>query len=108
MFDCVMPTRNARNGHLFTRYGDLRIRNARYKSDEAPLDPGCACPTCGRFSRAYLHHLDRCGEMLGPMLASVHNLHFYVNLMREMRGAIEDGSLDAWTAQFRSDRQRGI
>ena len=78
MFDCVMPTRNARNGHLFTRFGDLRIRNARYKTDEQPLDPTCACPTCARFSRAYLHHLDRCGEMLAPMLASVHNLHFYV------------------------------
>ena len=79
MFDCVMPTRNARNGHLFTRFGDLRIRNARYKTDEQPLDPTCACPTCARFSRAYLHHLDRCGEMLAPMLASVHNLHFYVD-----------------------------
>ena len=83
MFDCVMPTRNARNGHLFTRFGDLRIRNARYKTDEQPIDPTCACPTCARFSRAYLHHLDRCGEMLAPMLASVHNLHFYVDLMRE-------------------------
>ena len=76
MFDCVMPTRNARNGHLFTRFGDLRIRNARYKLDQAPIEPGCACPTCARFSRAYLHHLDRCGEMLAPMLASVHNLHY--------------------------------
>ena len=79
MFDCVMPTRNARNGHLFTRFGDLRIRNARYKTDEQPIDPTCGCPTCARFSRAYLHHLDRCGEMLAPMLASVHNLHFYVD-----------------------------
>ena len=108
MFDCVMPTRNARNGHLFTRYGDLRIRNARYKEDDAPLDPTCTCPTCARFSRAYLHHLDRCGEMLAPMLASVHNLHFYVDLMRQVRDALEAGRFDAFAAQFRADRQRGL
>ena len=108
MFDCVMPTRNARNGHLFTRFGDLRIRNARYKTDEAPLDPTCACSTCARFSRAYLHHLDRCGEMLAPMLASVHNLHFYVSLMRDIRAAIEADDFPAYAAQFRADRQRGI
>ncbi|MEO8279865.1 MAG: tRNA guanosine(34) transglycosylase Tgt, partial [Ideonella sp.] len=93
MFDCVMPTRNARNGHLFTRFGDLKLRNARHKTDERPLDPTCGCYACkgetaadgtvsGGFSRAYLHHLDRCGEMLGPMLASIHNLHYYLNLMR--------------------------
>ena len=98
MFDCVMPTRNARNGHLFTRFGDLRIRNARYKTDEQPIDPSCACPTCARFSRAYLHHLDRCGEMLAPMLASVHNLHFYVALMRDIRGALEAGRFAAFAA----------
>ena len=108
MFDCVMPTRNARNGHLFTRFGDVRIRNARYKTDEAALDPTCACSTCARFSRAYLHHLDRCGEMLGAMLASVHNLHFYVNLMREIREAIEAGRFTDCAARFRSDRQRGV
>jgi queuine tRNA-ribosyltransferase len=108
MFDCVMPTRNARNGHLFTRFGDLRIRNARYKTDEQPLDPSCSCPTCARFSRAYLHHLDRCGEMLGPMLASVHNLHYYVELMRQIRAAIEAGTLSALTTAFRADRARGI
>ena len=108
MFDCVMPTRNARNGHLFTRFGDLRIRNARYKEDEAPLDPTCACPTCARFSRAYLHHLDRCGEMLAPMLASLHNLHFYIELMRQVRAALEEGRFDAFAVQFRADRQRGI
>ncbi|MEO8082047.1 MAG: tRNA guanosine(34) transglycosylase Tgt, partial [Caldimonas sp.] len=108
MFDCVMPTRNARNGHLFTRFGDLRIRNARYKTDEAALDPTCGCPTCARFPRAYLHHLDRCGEMLAAMLASVHNLHFYVNLMREVRQAIEAGNFGAFSAQFRLDRQRGV
>src|SRR6187455_2903579 len=108
MFDCVMPTRNARNGHLFTRFGDLRIRNARYKTDELPIDPSCACPTCARFSRAYVHHLDRCGEMLAPMLASVHNLHFYVALMRDIRGAIEAGRFAAFAAGFRADRSRGV
>jgi queuine tRNA-ribosyltransferase len=108
MFDCVMPTRNARNGHIFTRYGDLRIRNARYKEDDAPLDATCSCPTCARFSRAYLHHLDRCGEMLAPMLASQHNLHFYVDLMRQTRGAIAEARFDAFVKQFRADRQRGV
>jgi len=108
MFDCVMPTRNARNGHLFTRFGDLRIRNARYKEDEAPPDPSCACPTCARFSRAYLHHLDRCGEMLAPMLASLHNLHFYVDVMRQVRAALAEGRFDAFAAQFSADRQRGL
>src|SRR5436190_13860140 len=108
MFDCVMPTRNARNGHLFTRFGDLRIRNARYKQDEAPIDPTCGCAACGRFSRAYLHHLDRCGEMLAPMLASVHNLHFYVDLMRQVREALEVGRFAEFAAQFRVDRSRGV
>ena len=108
MFDCVMPTRNARNGHLFTRFGDLRIRNARYKQDEAPIDPSCACTTCARFSRAYLHHLDRCGEMLAPMLASVHNLHFYLDLMRQVRESIEHARFDGFAAEFRNDRQRGV
>ena len=108
MFDCVMPTRNARNGHLFTRFGDLKIRNARHKTDERPLDPTCSCHTCASFSRAYLHHLDRCGEMLGPMLASIHNLHYYVNLMREVREALDAGTFTAFTAQFREDRARGI
>ncbi|MDP1534739.1 MAG: tRNA guanosine(34) transglycosylase Tgt [Rubrivivax sp.] len=108
MFDCVMPTRNARNGHLFTRFGDLKIRNARHKTDERPLDPTCGCHTCQHFSRAYLHHLDRCGEMLGPMLASLHNLHFYVNLMAEVRQALDEGRFDAWRRQFAADRARGI
>ena len=108
MFDCVMPTRNARNGHLFTRHGDLKIRNARHKADERPVDETCGCPTCTRFSRAYLHHLDRCGEMLGPMLASVHNLHFYLDLMRQMREAIEQQRFAAWRAQFEADRVRGV
>ena len=114
MFDCVMPTRNARNGHLFTRFGDLKIRNARHKSDERPVDETCTCHACaagpqgGGFSRAYLHHLDRCGEMLGPMLASIHNLHYYLNLMREMRDALDAGRFDLWRAQFAADRAQGV
>src|SRR5204862_3133122 len=102
LFDCVMPTRNARNGHLFTRFGDLRLRNARYRDDARPIDEGCGCHACAHFSRAYLHHLDRCGEMLAPMLASIHNLHFYLNLMREMREAIAQQRFRAWRAQFAS------
>ncbi|MBD3893187.1 tRNA guanosine(34) transglycosylase Tgt [Hydrogenophaga sp.] len=121
MFDCVMPTRNARNGTLFTRYGDLKIRNARHKADHQPLDPSCTCYACagrsgvawadgGRegFSRAYLHHLDRCGEMLGPMLASIHNLHYYLNLMRELRAALDAGRFQAFQAQFQAERARGV
>jgi queuine tRNA-ribosyltransferase len=108
MFDCVMPTRNARNGHLFTRFGDLKIRNARHKTDERPLDSTCSCHTCANFSRAYLHHLDRCGEMLGPMLASIHNLHYYVNLMREVREALDAGTFAAFVQRFREDRARGV
>ncbi len=108
LFDCVMPTRNARNGHLFTRFGDLRLRNARYKADTRPPDESCACHTCAHFSRAYLHHLDRCGEMLAPMLASLHNLHYYLNLMREMRSAIEQQRFATWRAQFEADRSRGV
>ena len=119
MFDCVMPTRNARNGHLFTRFGDLKVRNARHRDSQAPVDETCTCYTCrghtgpdgvaaGGFSRAYLHHLDRCGEMLGPMLASIHNLHYYVNLMREVREALDEDRFDAWRAQFHADRARGV
>jgi queuine tRNA-ribosyltransferase len=115
MFDCVMPTRNARNGHLFTRFGDLRLRNSRFKSDTRPPDESCLCHCCagtpgqgGGFSRAYLHHLDRCGEMLGPMLATIHNLHYYVNLMAELRRALDEGRFEAWRKQFAADRARGI
>jgi queuine tRNA-ribosyltransferase len=108
LFDCVMPTRNARNGHLFTRFGDLRLRNARHKDDERPIDETCTCHACASgFSRAYLHHLDRCGEMLAPMLTSIHNLHFYLNLMREMREAIEQQRFAAWRARFATERARG-
>ena len=108
MFDCVMPTRNARNRHLFTRFGDLRIRNARYKSDERPIDPSCSCTACRGFSRAYLHHLDRCGEMLGPMLTSIHNLHYYLNLMREVREALDEGRFVAFAERFRAERAAGV
>ena len=108
MFDCVMPTRNARNGHMFTRFGDLKIRNARYKADEQPVDATCNCYTCRNFSRAYLHHLDRCGEMLGPMLNSIHNLHYYLNLMSEVRSALDAGNFGDFVLQFHLDRQRGI
>jgi queuine tRNA-ribosyltransferase len=108
MFDCVMPTRNARNGHMFTRFGDLKIRNARYKSEDAPVDATCTCYTCRNFSRAYMHHLDRCGEMLGPMLSSIHNLHYYLNLMQEVRDALDAGTFGAFALQFRQDRQRGV
>jgi queuine tRNA-ribosyltransferase len=119
MFDCVMPTRNARNGTVFTRYGDLKLRNARHKSDQGPLDPTCSCYTCaghtrsdgspsGGFSRAYLHHLDRCGEMLGPMLTTIHNLHYYLNLMSEVRMALEQGQFAAFRRQFALDRSRGV
>ncbi len=108
MFDCVMPTRNARNGHLFTRFGDLRLRNARYKTDDRPVDESCSCDCCARFSRAYLHHLDRCGEMLGPMLASIHNLHYYVNLMRDVREALDAGAFAEFATRFARDRARGV
>jgi queuine tRNA-ribosyltransferase len=108
MFDCVMPTRNARNGHMFTRFGDLKIRNARHKADEQPADTSCGCYACQNFSRAYLHHLDRCGEMLGPMLASIHNLHYYLNLMREVRAALDAGTFGTFRQQFKADRARGV
>lgn len=94
MFDCVMPTRNARNGHLFTSEGVVRIRNSQYKNDLRPLDPHCDCYTCRHYSRAYLHHLDRCSEMLGMRLNSLHNLSYYQQLMRHVRAAIAVGQLD--------------
>ncbi|MDQ2186733.1 tRNA guanosine(34) transglycosylase Tgt [Alcaligenaceae bacterium A4P071] len=108
MFDCVMPTRNARNGWLFTRFGDIKIRNARYRDDTRPLDPTCACHTCKLFSRAYLHHLQRSNEISGARLNTLHNLHFYLTLMGEMREAIAAGRFEAWKTQFRADRARGI
>ncbi|MFV0371098.1 MAG: tRNA guanosine(34) transglycosylase Tgt [Azonexus sp.] len=107
MFDCVMPTRNARNGHLFTRFGDVKIKNARYRQDTGPLDPSCACMTCAQFSRSYLHHLFRNGEILGGMLNTIHNLHFYQTIMAEMRAAIENGGFARWSAAFAADRSGG-
>ena len=104
MFDCVMPTRNARNGHLFTRYGDIKIKNAQYKKDPRPLDETCDCYTCRNFSRAYLHHLHRIGEILGAQLNTIHNLHYYQVLMRELRTAIADGTLAETVARFHAGR----
>jgi queuine tRNA-ribosyltransferase len=108
MFDCVLPTRNARNGFLFTRYGDIKIRNARHRTDIAPLDADCACYTCRHFSRAYLHHLQRANEILGARLATIHNLHYYLTLMAELRRAIEDDALARHAAAFKADRARMI
>jgi queuine tRNA-ribosyltransferase len=108
MFDCVMPTRNARNGWLFTRFGDLKIKNARYKDDTGPLDPSCTCYCCQNFSRAYLHHLHRAKEILGARLNTIHNLHYYLNLMQEMRDAIDADGFDAFRVQFRAARARGV
>jgi len=100
MFDCVMPTRNARNGHLFVTDGVIKIRNARHKSDTGPLDPNCDCYTCKNYSRAYLHHLDKCKEILGSQLNTLHNLHFYQRIMKELRQAIENNKLDEYVAEF--------
>jgi len=104
MFDCVMPTRNARNGYLFTSGGIVKIRNARHRSSTEPLDASCDCYTCRNFSRAYLHHLDKCGEMLGAQLATMHNLRFYQQHMRAIREAIEAGTLEVYAAAFRASQ----
>jgi queuine tRNA-ribosyltransferase len=100
MFDCVMPTRNARNGHLFTSQGVVKIRNAKYRNDTSPLDSECDCYTCQNFTRGYLHHLEKCGEMLGAQLNTIHNLRYYQKLMQGLRDAIEQGSLDDFVAEF--------
>ena len=100
MFDCVMPTRNARNGHLFTDQGIVRIRNARYRHDSRPLQEGCECYTCRNYSRAYLKHLDRCGEMLGARLNTIHNLHYYQTLMAAIRTAIEAGTFEQFIREW--------
>ncbi|WP_423196074.1 MULTISPECIES: tRNA guanosine(34) transglycosylase Tgt [unclassified Cupriavidus] len=107
MFDCVMPTRNARNGWLFTRFGDVKIRNAAHRNDPRPLDAQCGCYTCRNFSRAYLHHLHRVGEILGARLNTVHNLYYYLELMREMREAIEQHRFEAFRRRFAEERARG-
>jgi queuine tRNA-ribosyltransferase len=104
MFDCVMPTRNARNGWLFTRFGDIKLRNTRYKTDTRPLDQTCTCYACRNFSRAYLHHLHKLGEILGARLNTIHNLHYYQTLMAEMRAALEAGSFEEFRVQFARDR----
>ena len=108
MFDCVMPTRNARNGWLFTRFGDVKIKNARYKEDTAPLDESCDCYCCKNFSRAYLHHLHRSNEILGARLNTIHNLHYYLKLMQEMRDAIDADGFNAFRITFAADRARGV
>jgi len=104
MFDCVLPTRNARNGWLFTAIGDIKIRNSRYRDDTGPLDPDCACYTCRNFSRAYLHHLQRVNEILGARLNTIHNLHFYLDLMRGARAAIEAGRFEDFARDLRRNR----
>jgi queuine tRNA-ribosyltransferase len=104
MFDCVMPTRNARHGLLFTWSGDMRIKNARFKADTGPVDPSCGCYTCRHYSRAYLHHLQRSGEMLGARLNSIHNLHFYQDFTARLREALEAGRFADWSAEFHKAR----
>ena len=108
MFDCVMPTRNARNGYLFTSTGIIKIRNARHRHDTGPLDERCDCYTCQHFSRSYLHHLDKCGEMLGSQLNTIHNLRFYQNLMSGLRGAIEAGTLSDFIREFYALRGENV
>ena len=108
MFDCVLPTRNARNAHLFTSSGTLRLRNARFRSDTGPLDEHCACYTCQNYSRAYLSHLDRCNEILAAHLNTVHNLHYYQRLMAGLREAIEAGSLEPFVADFYTKRKQSV
>lgn len=107
LFDCVMPTRNARNGHLFTRQGDIRIRNSRYRDDNRPLDERCTCYTCRHYSRAYLRHLDQCRETLGARLNTIHNLHYYQELMRDLRDAIVQQRFEAFAAEIYENRGRG-
>jgi len=100
MFDCVMPTRNARNGHMFTHYGDVRIRNSKNKRDTRPLDETWGCYTCQNYNRSYLHHLDKCGEILGSHLNAIHNLYYYQELMQGLRDAIAEERLEAFVADF--------
>jgi len=107
MFDCVMPTRNARNGHLFTSQGVVKIRNAGHQADTSPLDPACACYTCRNYSRAYLRHLDRCNEILGARLNSIHNLHYYLGLMARIRAALDAGAFDRFVADFLASPEAG-
>jgi queuine tRNA-ribosyltransferase len=108
MFDCVMPTRNARNGWLFTRFGDLKLKNARYKNDTRPIQPNCECYACKNFSRAYIHHLQKINEILGARLATIHNLHYYLALMQEVRESIEAQGFAAFQARFAQERASGV
>lgn len=108
MFDCVMPTRNARNGYLFTRFGVVKIRNSRYRMDTRPLDESCGCYTCSNFTRAYLHHLDRCGEILGARLNTIHNLHYYQELMAGLRKAIANHQLEGFIEGFYRKRGKAV
>ncbi len=108
MFDCVMPTRNARNGWLFTRFGDLKLRNATFKEDTRPLDPTCTCYTCRNFSRSYLHHLQKANEILGSQLNTIHNIHYYLNLMREIRAALDEDKFPEFIKDFHEKRQIGV
>ena len=108
MFDCVMPTRNARNGWLFTRFGDLKLRNSGYKDDDRPVDPTCSCYTCQRFTRSYLNHLQKANEILGAQLNTIHNLSYYIGLMTEIREALTKDRFSAYREQFYADRQRGV
>jgi len=108
MFDCVLPTRNARNGWLFTRYGDIKLRNSRYRTDTAPPDETCSCPACRRFTRAYLHHLQRVNEILGARLNTIHNLYYYLDLMKQVREAIAARRFGEFRVQFARDRGRGV
>ena len=107
MFDCVMPTRNARNGHLFTSQGVIKLRNARHKTSTEPLDPSCDCYTCQRFSRGYLAHLDKCNEILGAQLATIHNLRFYQRHMAGIRQAIEVGDFEGFAGAFYAKQAEG-
>ena len=108
MFDCVMPTRNARNGWLFTRFGDLKLRNAGYKDDDRPVDPTCSCYTCQNFTRSYLNHLQKANEILGSQLNTIHNLSYYLQLMAEVREALSKDRFSAYREEFHRDRQRGV
>lgn len=108
MFDCVMPTRNARNGWLFTRFGDLKLRNASFKEDTRPLDPTCSCYTCRNFSRAYLHHLQKANEILGSQLNTIHNIHYYLNLMKEVREALDKDLFPEFVQEFHKNRSVGV
>ena len=102
MFDCVIPTRHARNGQLFTTRGNVKFRHARYRDDTSPPDPECDCYTCSHYSLAYLRHLEKCGEILGPRLATIHNLHYYQKLMRDIRAAVDAGTLPQLAARLRA------